>query len=63
MFVFYFCIWPVFYGAVLSVISSFAIILLGKRERDGCLKNAFNVMGLLVLCVCSSRCNGLVCSV
>ena len=34
-----------------------------ERERDGCLKIAFNVMGLLVLCVSSSRCNRLVCSV
>ena len=33
------------------------------RERDGCFKIAFNVLGLLVLCVSSSRCNGLVCSV
>ena len=32
------------------------------RER-WLLKNRFNVMGLLVLCVSSSRCNGLVCSV
>ena len=30
------------------------------RERDGGLKIAFNVMGLLVLCVSSSRRNGLV---
>ena len=34
-----------------------------ERERDGCLKIAFNVMGLLVPCVSSSRCNRLVCSV
>ena len=33
------------------------------RERDGCLKIAFNVMGQFVLCVSSSQCNGLVCSV
>ena len=34
-----------------------------ERERNGCLKIAFNVIGLLVLCVSSSRCNGLVCTV
>ena len=61
LFVFYFCIWSLFCCAIFSVISSFAIISLGKR--DGRLKIAFNVMGLLVLCVSSSRCNRLVCSV
>ena len=60
---FYFCFWSLFCCAVLSVISSFAIISLGKRERDGCLNIAFNVMGLLVICVSSSLCNGLVCIV
>ena len=65
---FYFCIWSLFCCAVLSVISSFEIISLEKkkkreRERADCLKIAFNVMGLLVLCVSSSRCYGLVCSV
>ena len=34
-----------------------------ERERDGCLKITLNVIGLLVLCVSSSGCNGLVCSV
>ena len=53
---FYSFIWSLFCGAVLSVISSFAIISLG------CLKIALNVMLLLVLCVTSSRYNGLVCS-
>ena len=62
---FYFCISFLFCCAVLSVISSFAIISLGKRERErnGCLKTAFYVMGHLVLCVSSSRYNGLVCRV
>ena len=49
---------------LVSVIFSFAIISLGKRERERwLLKNCFNVMGLLGLCVSSSWCNGLVCSV
>ena len=35
-----------------------------ERERERwLLKNAFNVMILLVLCVSSSRCNGLIYSV
>ena len=33
LFVFYFCIWDLFCCAVLSAISSFAIISLGKREK------------------------------
>ena len=45
---FFFCIWSLFCCAVLSVISGFAIISLGKRERererDGCLKIALNAM-------------------
>ena len=57
-----FCIWSLFCYAVLSVLSSFAIISFGE-ERDGCLKITLNVTGLLVLCVSSSRCNLLVCSV
>ena len=54
---FYFSIWSLFCCIVLSVISSFAIISLWKRERerDGCLKIAFNGMGLLVLCVTLPR--------
>ena len=39
-YLFYFCIWSLFCCAVLSVISSFAIISLGRREK-WLLKNCF----------------------
>ena len=46
---------------VLNVVSCFVIISLGKRERESRL--SFDVMCLLVFCVSSLRCHGLVCIV
>ena len=54
-----------FYFAIISVLSGFAIISLGKRELVALLnyKWALNVMSLYSLFESSSRCHGLVCSV
>ena len=61
LFVFCFVFGPWF---VVQYLVSFLVLQLSRwEERDGCLKIAFKVMGLLVLCVSSSRSNGLVCSV
>ena len=50
---------------VLSVLSSFAIILLMKRERASCFTLIVFLIALplLVFCSSSSQCHGLVCSV
>ena len=51
------CVWSLFCCLVLSVLSSFTIISLRKRELAALL----NYMWLLVFCVFSSRCHGLQC--
>ena len=48
---FYFCIWSLFCCAVLSIISSFAIISLGKRERNECLN--------FLLCHGTAKCSAM----
>ena len=54
------CACSLFCTVVLSVLSSFAIISLKKRELVALLC-ALTVVWLLVLCVSSSQCHGLVC--
>ena len=58
-------VWSLFCCALLCAVSSFVIILLGKRELIGLLYFycLFNAILLLVSCVSFSRCRGLVCSV
>ena len=60
--VYHLCIWSFFF---VHYLVSFLVLQSFRwgREKDGCLKIAFNVMGLFVLCVSTARCNGLVCSV
>ena len=61
-----FCVWSLFCYAVLSVLSSFAIVLMRKRERESkllCLNCIPGVLCVFVLYDFSSRCYGLVYSV
>ena len=55
-----FCVGSLFYGVVLSILSSFTIILLRKRVLVALLC-VFAVVWLSVFCVFSSQCCGLVC--
>ena len=51
-----------FYCEVLSVVSNFPIITLGKKELVGLHVLHFDVLWLFVFCVSSLWCRGLVCS-
>ena len=55
-------VWSLFFCALLCAVSSFVIILLGKRELVALLLLPFYYL-FLVSCVSFSRCRGLVCSV
>ena len=49
---------------VVQYLVPFLVLQSSRWDRERWLpKTAFNIIGLLVLCVFSSRCNGLVCSV
>ena len=53
LFLFEVCVWSLFFGAVLSAVSSFAINSLGKRQSALLYFNCLCISSLSCYCYCS----------